>query len=349
VKAFGDAITAIALLALLALSASITPVAGCVSASGSGAPGVAATPRPAGALTGVLTENQSGLEIQWWTVTDRDEELAQALAPYAEAPTPLPESVRASWRRNGFRMIAVPVRDMAALLGALPIEDKVNRIWLGQTPEWTIAAPGAPWSGERSLRIDGETIRLGGGQIRMLVRAWVSPTEGAPTLRADIAVQYCNAANSAAALAPFARATIRRPETEGMIFRSLTAAMELTGDRVYCIIPEDPDIDWAEVSRGVEDGVASRGPDARARATGGGPALPLREASPFAEPESPDAALALGPAPPGIPLLADALLSRIELLPTRRRARSLVILAPSVPGVFRLAPPAPTGGASTPR
>lgn len=338
-NAVGGAITAIALLAQTVL---ISLSAGCAPSSGSGASGVAVTPQHSGALSGVLTENQAGLEIQWWTVTDQDVALAQAFAPYADGPTPMPADVRANWRRNGFRMIAVPVRDMAALLQSLPIEDKVNRIWMGQANEWTIAAPGAPWSGERSLRIDGEVIRLGAGQIRMLVRAWVSPTEGAPTLRTDLAVQYWNAANSAAALAPFARATVRRPETEGMIFRSLTAPMELSGDWVYCIIPEDPDVDWATLAKSGEQ-------QAQATLPGSEPRLPARAPSPFFEPESPDDALALGPAPPGIPLLADALLSRIELLPTRRHARSLVILAPSVPGAFRLAPPAPAGSTSTPR
>lgn len=311
---------------------SLTLLTGCASPQQAPQPRGPDTARPPIALTGAFAENQAGLEIQWWTITDRgDGALARALAPYETDPVPMPERVRDNWRRNGLRFVAIPVDEVAAALGSLPLEDKVNRIWLGQTPGWSVAAPGAPWTGDRVLLIDGETIVLHAGQLRLLVRAWVSPTEGAPTLRTDVALQYRDRSASANTEAPFERpTTIRRPETEGMIFRTLTASMELTGAMVYCIVSEDPDVDWGAAA--MPDGADAGEPT-------GVPTLPVLAPDPFAEAErEPDEADDLGPAPPGIPLLADALLSRLELLPTRRLARSIVILAPSVPAEFRLAP-----------
>jgi len=288
---------------------------------------VATAPAPAIAnpFASVLADDQSGLEVQWWTITDQEDLLATALAPFADRPVPLPPDVEANWRRNGFRMVAVPADQLGALLSVLPIEDKVNRIWLGQAPRWTVAAPGAPWRGARSLLIDGETIELGAGQLRLLVRAWIAPTDGAPTMRTDVAVQYLNAGADTAS-PNFQRAELRRADTMGMIFRTLTAAMELDDDSVYCILSEDPGVDWGSAGNDQE-------PE-----QGAEPRLPVRAPSPFPELDEPEDPMALGPKPPGIPLLADALLSRVELLPTRRQARSIVILAPKVPETYRLAP-----------
>lgn|GEM_PF-1734924 len=333
------AITASAASTTLAL---LVLIAGCASQHPAPRATSASEPRPAptNPIARVFADRRAGLEVQWWTVTARDDALAQALAPYADEPTPLPPTVRANWRRNGLRMVRVPFADMNALLTALPIEDKVNQTWIGQSPRWTVAAPGAPWNGRRSLLIDGETIRLGAGRLRLLVRAWISPTEGPPTLRTDLALQYLNSSLSAPSRTPFDLASLRRPETDGMIFRTLTAAMEISGEYAYCIVSEDPDIDWATMrSAGTADGEGDRGVGDSARQRQA-PTLPEHAPPPFPARAPDDQTRALGPKPPGIPLLADALLSRVDLLPTRRRARSIVILAPIVPETFRLAPTA---------
>jgi len=330
-KTAPGAIAAIALTALLA---------GCSSQPRAVAPTDSTkTPSSTNPFSDVFPENQIGLEVQWWTITDRGDAIARALAPYANEPTPLPASVRENWRRNGLRMVRVPALEMDAVLASLPIEDKINRMWLGQTPSWTIAAPGAPWGGERSLLIDGETIRLGAGQLRLLVRAWISPTEQAPVLRTDLALQYLDRQVSASKQSPLAHARLRRPEREGMIFRTLSAPMELVDGYAYCIVSEDPDVQWEMV--GDDSGV--RGGDAPARESVE-PTLPERALSPsteYAESAFADDAQTLGPEPPGIPLLADALLSRVELLPTRRRSRTIVILSAVLPEDYRLSPAAP--------
>lgn len=311
----GRASTAAALVALLT---------GCASDP----PAPAEQPEPAAAnpFASVLADDRSGLEVQWWTITDEDDVIARALAPFADAPLPISTDIEANWRRNGFRMVAIPADQLGPLIATLPIEDKVNRIWLGQTPGWAVAAPGAPWRGARSLLIDGETIQLNAGQLRLLVRAWVSPTEGAPTMRTDLAVQYRSAGIDNAAPVFEQQTEIRRPDTLGIIFRTLTAAMELEDGMLYCIVSEDPGAEWTV-------GAEETTEDADAK-----PTLPVRAPSPFDEPEETEDDSSLGPLPPGIPLLADALLSRVELLPTRRVARSIVILAPRVPATFRLAP-----------
>ncbi len=308
---------AAALLALLAGCASDPP-----------APAEQLQPAVSNPFASVLADDRSGLEVQWWTVTDQGDAIAKALAPFADAPLPISADIEANWRRNGFRMVAIPADQLGPLISALPIEDKVNRIWLGQTPGWAIAAPGAPWRGARSLLIDGETIQLNAGQLRLLVRAWVSPTEGAPTMRTDLAVQYLSAGADNRTPTLEQQTEIRRPDTLGMIFRTLTAAMELEDGTLYCILSEDPGAEWSAIAEEPAE-------DAETEAV---PTLPVRAPSPFDDPIATDDGAALGPQPPGIPLLADALLSRVELLPTRRQARSIVILAPRVPSSFRLAP-----------
>jgi len=311
------AICALLLGALLAGCAAQNPRAGVNAPS---------TPLGADLFTSVLPAQRAGLEVQWWSVVDADDALGRALAPYTENESPLADRVRVRWRINGLRMVVVPLEDLNAVLSSLSITDKVNRLWLGQTTTWTVAAPGAPWEGERSLLIGGETIRMGAGQLRLLTRAWVSPTESAPTLRTDVALQYIDRLNQNPARSPLEPATLPTPEEEGLIFRTLTAPMELDPGYAYCIVAEDPDVDWAELLPEDESAESEE------------PRLPRRARSPFDHAPPSETGGVLGPAPPGVPLLADALLSTVELLPTRRRARSIVALIPRVPERQRLTP-----------
>ncbi len=284
-------------------------------------------PEPSNPFMDALPDTQSGLEVQSWAVTDRDSALASALAAYENEPTPMPASVRANWRRNGLRMVRIPIDEMGSVLSSLPIEGQVNKVWLGQSPAWTVAARGTPWSGSRSLLIDGETIRLGTGQLRLLVRAWISPTESTPKLHTDLALQYLDSPRDSFTRSPFDQAALRRAETEGLIFRTLTAPMELAGRYAYCIVSEDPNTDWGSMTE-PDDPVSE--PQS--------PTLPELAPDPFGAIPEPIDDPSLGPEPPGIPLLADALLSRVELLPTRRQARSIVILTPIIPDQYRLTP-----------
>lgn len=122
-----------------------------------------------------LRVGESGVELRWWVVDARRVDLAAALESVADEPVALDAPVRARLRANGLRMLSVPMERLGEFMAMLPAVEGVQRVWLGQATEWSVAVRGPEWSGARTLLMDGAAVRLGPGSLRLLARSWTVP------------------------------------------------------------------------------------------------------------------------------------------------------------------------------
>ncbi len=295
---------------LLALAATIASACSSPQPDGQ-APAPLPPPAP---IERVVKGEDNGLEIHIWNVVDRGETLRDALAPHAAAPVPLPADTLRAWRNSGMRIVAVPLDDLAAIRAHLPFIGRLRARWMAQTPAWTEIHRGGSLGPDSALRIDDESITVGAGAPRFILRTWVAPSAGdadaaiRPLICADLAVQHAPTArerDAAAALGAPRRIPLER---EGAVFPSLTANLVLEEGVALVIAPEDPDVHWSAD-------------------TTSAPPAPA-DADPFV----------LGPRIPAVPPAGDALLVPERDLVRGYTIKTLIILLPRATGEFHLLP-----------
>jgi len=250
--------------------------------------------------------------------------LAEALAPFQECPVPMPESVRAAWRANGLRVMALPKFVLPELQKTLRIAGPVRQQFFAQTPRWAEVFRGATASGTHPIAIDlGESradasssspaptaVDISSGAFRFLMRNWLSPAgddRPAATMRLDLVPQHTalTGNQSPARLSMQGEGEGGKDSAsitdEGVVFEQLLYEVSLSGDEILIIFPE------------------SSGPLTAPHDD------PIRPDHPF------------GPGLPDTPTLGDALLSD-ALIGGPGRTRIILIFSPTVPASFSIAP-----------
>lgn len=194
-------------------------------------------------LSPAVVGGDDGLELRWWVVAEQGDAVARALAPYLAQPSPIDGDAVEAWREHGLRMVRVPLADIPGLRRAMPVLGRVDRQWLGQIPRWTELLQGDRVSSDMGMLVGGARTAMPDGRMRLLARAWTTPTATGPRLRVDLTLQH---AASAPGMGVNAFATMRRlaPEDSGSIFTELTINTALDPGYAYLIVPEDPSRAW---------------------------------------------------------------------------------------------------------
>lgn len=268
----------------LALAAALSCLTGLGGCSSTPAP-VAASPDVRAAAT--------GLEVRWWVVDNapalvplrlspnamrrlqaKDVPTAtvapptwrEVLAPFADRPVPVPDDVRDRWLNNGLRLYSIPVKDLPDLRARLRLVGPVQDRWFGHTPVWTEAVRGPALMPVDTVHLDTGLLRIEGGTMRLLTRAWIVPGSArAPELVGPPAPAGRGRAEPAApGEAPIPAVlqlellpqhhvppvrsdefTIEPtkpvpPEEQGLAFDRLTLRTTLGGDDALVIVPDGP-------------------------------------------------------------------------------------------------------------
>ncbi|MGH7242596.1 MAG: hypothetical protein ACREJD_04195 [Phycisphaerales bacterium] len=263
-----------------------------------------------------------GLELRLWPIEDSQNSLARVLAPFERQDSPIDPRTLKRLKDSGLRAIVVPTTDLDAIAAALKIRGQAETQASRDRSEWSIFVASKGWQTYATIRSADGNLVLGGGQLRLLGRAWVAPGpfEHGTTpavLRVEFMGRHLEQKDSAAKIEDALRPQLRRPlEEDGLPLKSLNASFELTRGQSLLLVPEYPDTDW--------------GRDAR---------LPnYIEKEPEKAAEEADAAQAaqgVGPIAPDVPTLGHALLSD-ALFGLKPKKRAILVLVPRLPQEFRL-------------
>lgn len=179
------------------------------------------------------------------SIQDDRVDLDVLLEPHAGRELPIAPEVAERWRRAGFRLIAVPVRDLAGIEFQARLTGVVQRQWLGVLPLWTDLARGARLDDARPIQTGAEAEVLPRGRPRLLARAWPVPIaeESGPgaALRVELVPQVLvQGSGRGERRAPSADAG-RAPsiEDQGPILSQLLLSARLSGGTAIVIVPEE--------------------------------------------------------------------------------------------------------------
>lgn len=270
-------------------------------------------------ITPVVRGAEAGLETRLWVVENRAGSLATTMRAFGP-PTAAPPAAVELWRKNGFRVLEVPVDRLEELRESLPTIGPRHREWLGLLPEWVEVVKGAQLEPDRPVELDSGAVRLGPGRLRLVSRCWAMPSVGAqPDGSATGAVLKLEIMPELEMREPGGAETLARllesPEAQpraglrGIAFDRLLLGMVCSGSSAIVIVPEDPGLDWA----------AERA--ARPERAGEGAA-----------------GVTFGPRAPTVPTLGELMLTSLALPESVGDARIVVVLVPRVPERFELLP-----------
>ncbi|HMN40156.1 MAG TPA: hypothetical protein PKE29_04875 [Phycisphaerales bacterium] len=257
-----------------------------------------------------------GLELTTFISGVDERTLAAALNPFADGPVPLARELEGLWASYGFRIVSVPVEEVAGLVGTLRTTGSTQRQWLGQAFSWTEVVRAGHSSG-RVIALDAERIRLAPGSLRLLVRSWIEPTpprvsvgggggEAAPeaTLRVEMVPQNRESRTTERSLDLLAVNEPRlEAESQGLLFSRLYTRMSMFPGRALVIVPDRPDADWGVLAVEGARGMPGEAEPAGRKSDATDPGPWAKRAA--AEVSVPDAAVSLPPERIGPPKLGE--------------------------------------------
>lgn len=253
----------------------------------------------------------AGMEVSWWIVDDAPASptstpIRELLAPFASRSVPVDWRTLEAWRGCGLRVVTVPLAELDGLRGALHFVGPLQNQWLGEAVRPVEIARGPDITRPTTLTLDNGDIVLSDGDLRLMLRCWAGPSRVTPesgpgaNIPAALQLELVPRHEPAEARSEFHGLALDAPRTP-LVFSRLTLEAALLGDEAIVLIAERPDVDW---SRPAPEGVE--------------PTVPF-----------------LGPSIPASLTLGEALLGGANTV-QGRRTRAILVLAPSVPRVFRL-------------
>lgn len=254
----------------------------------------------------VVRGAEAGLEARLWAVDGRRGVLAAVLGDFGPPPGADPDEVEL-WRRNGLRVLEIPLDRLESVRDELPTIGPRSREWLGMLPEWVEVARGPSIASDRAIRFDTGYARLGPGRLRLLARCWAVPGGSLGRMRVELLPELRMPRRGHDERLGMLLDSGLAPDGRGLAFDRLLLGWTSDGSGAVLIVPESPDIDWADPL----------------------PGRPETEAS-TAQP--------YGPTPVRTPTLGELMLTNLASPDTPGDARMVVVLLPRVPERFGLLP-----------
>jgi hypothetical protein len=223
---------------ILGLVPCLLVLAGCASQT------PAPAPQPSPSTRGVAP----GLELTWWIIDQSGPHvpsLDAALEPFASNALPVPWKTVDLWHANGLRLVSVPVAKLDDLRASLRSAGPLQTQWLGLTPRWTEIARGPAYGRPSTLGLDGGSIVLRDGHLRLMLRCWVSPGQQVPgldflpgALQVEVMPEFVPDAPARALALPG-----EEPNAAPVRFVRLALETTLLTDDALLIVPEGAAVD----------------------------------------------------------------------------------------------------------
>jgi hypothetical protein len=269
-------------------------------------------------ISPVVRGAEAGLEARLWVVENGGGALGRALRGF-RPPAAAKSAAVELWRRNGFRVLEVPLDRLDDVRQQLPTIGPLHQQWLGLLPEWVEVVKGARLGDRRRVAMDNGLAELGPGRLRLVSRCWAAPRVGAePDGSAAGAVLRLEVMPELEMDGPTDRLQRllaggpQRPTAglEGIAFDRMLLSLAVSDATAIVIVAEDPTLDWAAPGEGRPESIGE------ARGQG----------------------VEFGPQPPLTPTLGELMLTSLALPESAGDARIVVVLVPRVPHRFELLP-----------
>lgn len=187
---------------------------------------------------------ENGLEMHWWLAEGSAASLRAAIARYAEPDPSLDSDTRARLAECGLRVVRTPIADIASIRESLSVRGRTDRKWLGQAPWWIEALRGA-LAGNAVVDHLGDIVTLPSGRLRVLTRAWTSPTASGPVLRADVALQHLpRLSELLPSLSERETRASLQPQHQGDVFDETVMSLEMQEGYAYLLVCDQRDAVW---------------------------------------------------------------------------------------------------------
>jgi len=306
-------------------------------------------PAAPGAVRPLVRGQRQGLEVHWWVAADADGAVGSAIARAAsrgmDAADAAPAMVRGlspaaadAWNRNGLRLVPIPLGAVDALRSELPAIRTSQRAWMDWGTEWSEVLRGRRMSGRDPVLVDGASIRVGPGTLRLLARCWPLPGEpdAGPRMQASLAVQL-HEFDAMRDVDPF----MPRPAEEtwnavdqGPIFEHMMAELMLRPGWAYVVTAEQPGREWTVRAPPSPAAAAEDAPVDGAILSDADAASGASHAEPF------------GPPAAAVPTLGEAMLTGSVMIPggtdgavfERVPVKVVLVIVPRVNERFQLLP-----------
>lgn len=214
-----------------------------------------AEPRPTGSADGsrvdpsrvrsMLMNDENGLEVRQLVVADDPQRIAEVMAPYVNAheqrreTRAMDRATAEKLRRNGFRLVPVPVNELDALIVELGGAVLDMSAWHGQMYRWQDLHSIAVGSEGRTMAVDGRVRRCYGGHLRLMARSWVVQMEQGPRVQLDVVPQHLRSESQYHRL-------LGQTSTDAESLTSLAMHMLLQDGYAYVLTCACPQHDWHE-------------------------------------------------------------------------------------------------------
>jgi hypothetical protein len=136
-----------------------------------------------------LVSADSGLELRKWLVADDPALFASSIGAYAEGEE-IDPTRHAALRRNGFRLVRVPLADVEALLDRLHGATMNVNAWHGQILDWRALHELPLGRRPITVAVDGHVRSFQGGRFALSARAWTVQLEDGPRLQLELVPEY---------------------------------------------------------------------------------------------------------------------------------------------------------------
>lgn len=203
-----------------------------------------------------LANVDNGLEVRRLIVNGDPGRIGEILMSHA-LESPLRADMVESFRRNGFRMVAVPLDVLETIeteLGPLTMNMKE---WHGQVDDWRSLHERRIDSLGCVVAVNGRVRSYRDGRFQLLVRSWVVPMEDGPFLHLDLVPCFLKGGERRVSLLP------REKTRRGEFYDRISITLRIPPDRAFVLAYESPNVKWPGDESG--SGSSRAGNDARRR------------------------------------------------------------------------------------
>lgn len=165
----------------------------------------------------------------------------------AEPVIPLDDVTARALKRNGLRIVRIPLDRAEGLLRNLGPAPSTRTTWFGQAHAWQPLIEQPIRDGGEAIIVDGRVRRFMGGRLELMSRGWTVQLEDGPRVYVELAPEYGRRRDEGYAELLGARGY------RGERFEAMSLGLFLEEGYAYIVTGESPSIDWVE-GEGSDDG-----------------------------------------------------------------------------------------------
>lgn len=186
---------------------------------------------------------EAGLSMLRFTLPRNHPALQTIFESSPSTPAVIGPAQVESLRAEGFRVAAVPIDQLEALLASLPPDSSITTMTLGQAPDWREIAEGSRLNQPAVYLVSSRAVTLPSGRLRLIIRGYRLYSLDGPVLHLELVPQLHQPRPD-----PFRPDPIAENE-QGRFFLSAALSLDLDGTMAIIVAGESPNADWTRIDQ----------------------------------------------------------------------------------------------------